>query len=328
MLYKRKNSKNWWFKYTDANGERIRRSTQTTDRKKAQELADKYKASSWDQIKLGVKPSFVWEDAVVRWMKESEKKTKNDDLCMFRYLDNFLTGMRLDVINRGVIEAIVQDKLKTASPGRANRITSLIRAVLNKAKDDWDWIDKVPSIRRLKENGSNVRWLSQEEKRKLLNECPKHIKAMVIFSLSTGLRESNVTGLKWSQVDLIRKVVTIEADQTKAGRPIGIPLNDEAAAVLTEQVGKHPAFVFCYLGNPIKKAGSTAWKSALKRAGVHDFRWHDLRHTWASWHVQSGTPLNVMKELGSWKSYDMVLRYAHLAPEHLARYASNISVSN
>lgn len=328
MLYKRKNSKYWWLRYTDANGKRIRRSTQTTDRNKAQEFADKYKASSWDQIKLGVKAAFVWEDAVVRWMKESEKKTKNDDLCIFRYLDNFLSGLHLADINRDMIESIIEDKLKNASPGRVNRITSLIRAVLNKAKDDWDWIDKVPSIRRLKENGSNVRWLSQEEKRKLLNECPKHIKSMVVFSLNTGLREANVTGLKWSQVDLIRKVVTIEADQTKAERPIGIPLNGEAAAVLTEQVGKHPIFVFSYLGNPIKKAGSTAWKSALKRADIDNFRWHDLRHTWASWHVQSGTPLNVMKELGSWKSFDMVLRYAHLAPEHLARYASNVSVAN
>jgi len=75
MLYKRKNSKYWWLRYTDANGSRVRRSTQTTNRKKAQEFADKYKANSWDQIKLGVKPAFVWESAVVRWTNESEKKT-------------------------------------------------------------------------------------------------------------------------------------------------------------------------------------------------------------------------------------------------------------
>jgi len=166
--------------------------------------------------------------------------------------------MRLDAISRDVIETIIQDKLKNASPGRANRITSLIRAVLNKAKNDWGWVDKVPSIRRLKENGSHIRWLSQGEKKRLLEECPKHTKAMVVFSLNTGLREANVTDLKWSQVDLIRKVVTVEKDQTKAARPISIPLNDEAVAVLTEQVGKHPIFVFCYFGKPIKKAGSTA----------------------------------------------------------------------
>jgi len=85
---------------------------------------------------------------------------------------------------------------------------------------------------------------------------------------------------------------------------------------------------FLILGKNIEKAGSTAWKNSLKQAGINDFRWHDLRHTWASLHVQSGTPLHVLKKLGSWASYDMVPKYAHLAPEHLADYASNISIEN
>ena len=67
-----------------------------------------------------------------------------------------------------------------------------------------------------------------------------------------------------------------------------------------------------------------AWKQALKRAGIKHFRWHDLRHTWASWHVQSGTPLQVLQELGGWSSYEMMLRYAHLSAGHLADYAENL----
>lgn len=122
-----------------------------------------------------------------------------------------------------------------------------------------------------------------------------------------------------------RKVAWIHPDQAKAKKAIGIPLNAEAIDVIRKQIGQHSTHVFCYLGNPVKKAGGNAWKKALKRAGIKDFRWHDLRHTWASWHVQSGTPLNILQELGGWSSYDMVLRYAHLAPEHLAQYASNIS---
>ena len=59
--------------------------------------------------------------------------------------------------------------------------------------------------------------------------------------------------------------------------------------------------------------------------GLRDFRWHDLRHTWASWHVQAGTPLLVLKELGGWASLDMVLRYAHLSADHLAEHAERIS---
>ncbi len=63
----------------------------------------------------------------------------------------------------------------------------------------------------------------------------------------------------------------------------------------------------------------------LGKAGKEDFRWHDLRHTWASWHVQAGTPLNVLQELGGWESVDMVRRYAHLAVDHLTEYAYRLA---
>ena len=74
------------------------------------------------------------------------------------------------------------------------------------------------------------------------------------------------------------------------------------------------------------RCSTKAWKRALERAGIEKtFRWHDLRHTWASWHVQSGTPLQELMELGSWASYEMVLRYAHLAADHLQGAAGPIS---
>ena len=73
----------------------------------------------------------------------------------------------------------------------------------------------------------------------------------------------------------------------------------------------------------MKQIGS-AWKRALVKADIENFRFHDLRHTWASWHVMSGTSLQELMELGGWKSYEMVLRYAHLAPEQLASAASRI----
>jgi integrase len=74
------------------------------------------------------------------------------------------------------------------------------------------------------------------------------------------------------------------------------------------------------------KQCTKAWKSALRRAGIQDFRWHDLRHTWASWHVQRGTPLHVLQELGGeWESVEMVRRYARLSGEHLAEYVSSVT---
>ena len=73
------------------------------------------------------------------------------------------------------------------------------------------------------------------------------------------------------------------------------------------------------------QANTRAWRQALKRAGVVDFRWHALRHTWASWLVQHGTPLNVVQEMGAWESAEMVRRYAHLAPAHLVKHAEVVA---
>ncbi len=77
--------------------------------------------------------------------------------------------------------------------------------------------------------------------------------------------------------------------------------------------------------NKLADRDTKAWYGALKRAGIEKFRWHDLRHTWASWHVQGGTPLFALQELGGWESAEMVRRYAHLAADHLAPYADRLS---
>jgi integrase len=72
--------------------------------------------------------------------------------------------------------------------------------------------------------------------------------------------------------------------------------------------------VFSYKGKPIRQVSTKAWYAALERAGITDFRWHDLRHTWASWHVQNGTPLHALQGLGGWDSPEMVRRDAHFRP--------------
>jgi len=95
----------------------------------------------------------------------------------------------------------------------------------------------------------------------------------------------------------------IHPDQAKTRKAIAVPLNADAINVLRGQLGKHLEYVFTYRGKPVIQVNTKAWKSALKRAGIEDFRWHDLRHTWASWHVQQGTPLHVLQELGGWEEY-------------------------
>ena len=118
-------------------------------------------------------------------------------------------------------------------------------------------------------------------------------------------------------------VAWLDHGTTKSGDGRGIPLNADAVAALESTRGQHPRWCFTFAGKRIQQS-STAWDKAKQRAGIEDFRFHDLRHTWASWHVQSGTSLPELMELGGWKSYEMVLRYAHLAPEKLTFVAGRI----
>lgn len=81
----------------------------------------------------------------------------------------------------------------------------------------------------------------------------------------------------------------VHPDEAKARKAIPVPLNGEAMSILQKQIGKHRDHMFTFKGQPVEQLSTAAWYKALKRAGIENFRWHDLRHTWASWHVHSGT---------------------------------------
>ena len=116
----------------------------------------------------------------------------------------------------------------------------------------------------------------------------------------------------------------IHSDQAKARKAIAVPLNAEAVTLLSKQVGKHASRVFTFGGKAVIQVSTKAWYGALERSGIAEFRSHDLRHTWASWHVQRGTPPFALLELGGWESSDMVRRYAHMSADHLAPYADRL----
>ena len=122
----------------------------------------------------------------------------------------------------------------------------------------------------------------------------------------------------------MRRLAWIHPDQAKARKAIAVPLNAEAVAIIRGQIGGHVTHVFSFRGRPIRQVSTKAWYQALQRAGIENFRWHDLRHTWASWHVQNGTPLYALQELGGWESPEMVRRYAHFSAEHLAPHADRL----
>jgi len=325
-IYKRKET--WWIQFTAPDGRRIQQTAGTQIKQEAQELHDRLKAEAWRVKNLGVKPRHTWQEAVIRWLKEQgHKNSIKTDVELLRWLDGYLHDKYIDEIDVHLVQRVQQAKRDTGvKNGTVNRVMALLRALLNKAEKEWQWLDKSPYVRMLPTAEKRIRWLTQNEAAKLIKELPPHLEAMVKFSLATGLREANVVGLEWSQIDMQRKCAWIHPEQAKAKKAIAVPLNDESLAVIRVQMGKHPQFVFTYEGEPVTRANNHAWRKALKRAGISDFRWHDLRHTWASWHIQNGTPLHVLQELGGWADSSMVLKYAHLSSAHLHAYAGNAKV--
>lgn len=214
---------------------------------------------------------------------------------------------------------------------------ALMKALMRAAEREWKWIEKSPVIKVPQERNKRVRWLEPAEAKRLIEECPEPLKSTVEFALATGLRRSNIVDLKWQQIDLQRKVAWIYPEESKSGRAIGVALNEMAESVLKRQIGRHHNWVFVHTESVKRNDGTTtasirkmrvdsntAWRAALKRAGIEDFRFHDLRHTWASWLIQAGVPLSALQEMGGWESIEMVQRYAHLAPNHLTEHARQI----
>ena len=286
---------------------------------------------------MGDKPRRTWKEAVVRWLTENQhKKSLNCDKRRLKLLHVWLGELYLDEVDRDMVDRIKyerasQNKLDSqgkdtgelVTPAEVNRLLALLRTILKAACDDWEWVDRIPKVKLFKEAKRRIRWITHEEAANLLSHLPDHLKAITRFSLATGLREQNVLGLCWSQIDLGRRVAWVHGDETKNSQALAVPLNDEAISVIMEQGSEREGYIFTFNGRRIARANNTGWRKALVEAGIESFRFHDLRHTWASWHIQNGTPLNVLQELGGWESIEMVRRYAHLAPENLAVAAAN-----
>lgn len=324
-VHRRADSRFWWIDAVLPNGERLRGSSKTEDREEAQALLAKLRHEAYLSTYLGVKPKRSWQEAVVRYLAvKATLRSIEDVRRICRHLDPYLGTLTLDQVTGDVIWSVVQGELKKGNkPATVNRYLALIRSLLRMARDEWQWIDTFPKIRLLPGEIERDRWLNREEARRLVEACPDHLAALVRFALATGCRAREITGLEWSRVDLARRTAWLNL--TKNGTPRGVPLNEDAVSVLAEQQGQHSRYCFTYRGKPIRwEVTNSAWHSALRRAGLTDLRFHDLRHTWASWHRQAGTSCDELKELGGWKSRQMVDRYAKYATEHLKAAAARI----
>lgn len=319
-LYKRGNV--WYVKITGPDGSLIRQSTGTEDRRAAEEFHDTFKAKLWGQSRLGVKPERTWDEAALKWLQEkSNKRSIRGDKQQIAWFTQYLRGKTLNTISRQTVQELVEKKLGDVSDATRNRYVALIRAIFRRAQRKWEWIDHIPAFETYSESKRRVRWLTTAQADKLLSALPHHMRHVVLFSLVTGLRHANAVGVRWEWIIPEHNLLVIPGEHFKNGEDHPVPLNETALAVLSACEGKHKEVVFTYRGKPVKRLNSKRWRKALAEAGITDFRWHDLRHTWASWQIQNGTPTWILQELGGWKSAEMVRRYAHLNPAHLAPHA-------
>ncbi|HDT4261007.1 TPA: site-specific integrase [Enterobacter kobei] len=296
--------------------------------------------------------------------EKAEKKSLKDDRSRMAFWLAHFEGVRLKDVteqriysavnkmsNRKLLEiwkiqaAAAQKNGQPAPVYSASPVTTstkakhlaLMKAILRAAEHDWKWLEKAPVIKVPTVRNKRVRWLEHVEAKRLIEECPEPLKSVVKFALATGLRRSNIINMEWQQIDMQRRVAWVNPEDSKSNRAIGVALNDTACKVLRDQIGNHHKWVFVHMKAGIRPDGSKtpsvrkmrvddqgSWNAACRRAGIEDFRFHDLRHTWASWLIQSGVPLSVLQEMGGWESIEMVRRYAHLAPNHLTEHAKQI----
>ena len=307
QLYKR--GEIWWVQFT-VERRSFRKSTGQREEKHAQKVGQQLN----DNQVIARENGKLLSDALKLWLLERPRSNSEKSslrLFLVQYPDRPLSK---------ISGHDIRDALAENSPATYNRTANNIRAAINLAVSR-DWC-KAVVIPRRKVIASTPRFLTQVEWQKLYLALPAHLKPIAEFAVSTGLRKHNVLQLKWQNVDLDRAVAWVESSESKSGKPIAVPLSKNALSAVRSQIGKNPVYVFTYQGNPIVTINRT-WKKVLRLVGNKDFRWHDLRHTWASWHVMNGTPLAVLKELGGWHSIEMVMRYTHLSPDHLTQYADN-----
>jgi integrase len=200
-----------------------------------------------------------------------------------------------------------------------NREVAVLRHMLRLAKR-WRLTVEVPEIDMLKEPEGRLRFLTEEEAVRLLDACSEsrnpYLPAIVTVALHTGLRKGEILGLTWDRVDFSRGVVRVT--RTKNGRSREIPMDQDVYEALSGLKGRQDiGLVFARQDGGAWGQIRTAFAVALRRAGIEDFRFHDLRHTAASHWTMRGASLKEVQELLGHQSITMTMRYAHLSPERL-----------
>jgi len=221
---------------------------------------------------------------------------------------------------------------ESRSPATVNRYLAALSHVYTIAIKEWGWVEENPlrKITKMKEGRGRVRFLSDDERKSLLEACKKSeslcLYIVVVLALSTGARRMEILGLRWQDIDLIRGVITLH--ETKNGERRVLPLTGYALGLIKQYstvrlLRSDLVFPGKNLKDPVDIR--TPWETALKRTEISDFRFHDLRHSAASYLAMNGASLAEIAEILGHKTLQMVKRYAHLSDAHTSKVVTKMN---
>ncbi|MDD5653887.1 MAG: site-specific integrase [Candidatus Omnitrophica bacterium] len=311
-------SGNWYIDYSVAG--RRKREKVAPDKKLA-ELALKKRLIQIAECKfldLDRIEKILFADFADEYLKIHSKQHKGyrTESKIINHFKRYFARKYLHEITVLDIQRYKTERIEQVAPATVNRALAILKSMFNRAIE-WGKARDNPmrKIKLLRENNKRLRFLEREEIGKLLSCCSPHLLPIVKLALNTGMRKGEILRLKWQDIDFKRDIAYLQ--ETKSGEKREIPLNNTAKNTLLA-MPKHPdsPYVFCNKeGEPygdIKKS----WLTAVKKACIINFHFHDLRHTFASQLVMSGVDLNTVRELLGHHSFEMTLRYSHLSPGH------------
>lgn len=283
------------------------------------------------------------KEAVVRYIQSvlpSKKfNSQRDQTKQLQWWSDNIGYLSLADVTPAII-AEQRDKLAQGKTSRGdrthatvNRYLAILSHLFTVSVKEWGWSHENPVLKvtRLKEPRGRVRFLSDDERVRLLETCKQseseYLYTVVVLALSTGARKMEILGLKWSQnIDLSRGVITLH--ETKNGERRVLTLSSLALELMKQhaKIRKiHCDFVFPAksFDKPIDL--TTPWETALKRAHIKDFRFHDLRHSAASYLAMNGASLAEIAEILGHKTLSMVKRYSHLSETHISKVVAKMN---
>ncbi|MWN90988.1 tyrosine-type recombinase/integrase [Gilliamella sp. Pra-s65] len=313
-------------------GERIRRSTGVSDKKLAQEYHDKVKHELWAVSRLDKRLERTFDEALLLLLNDGKgQKDYATKVRHAKYWRSIFGGKNLSSITGETIDNNLPThnakNKEPLAPATINKYRKTILRALSLAQKN-NWISSVPYVGKQKEPKVRVRWITKQQAQDMLNNISiDWLRDVCLFALLTGARRTEILSLTWDKIDFQNKIAIVSNDIAKNGKARSLLLNDEAIELLRNRRLINSKYVFVSTNNnPLKDIDRRAFNRATEICNIEDFHFHDLRHTWASWHVQSGTPLFTLQELGGWETLEMVKKYAHLNAEHLSHFSNAVTI--